>query len=282
MARSIKPLTLRRIIETADLASREPWIDEDLLSRKLEVRKRRARAILFELEQMNLLSRTGNSFSATDFTRKLLERYEMEDWHGIHDIFCEHNSFYRLLVDALSDSPVAVSKRELLQKLSAVGHLNFNAATIDIVCDWAERLGLVQRNLYTNRYYLLSKQQPRNFSSEVERCYDQLNVELRPGLKLEYVEISRLREETCENLRMAREAFDKNLESMIQSRVGEVDLCGGPVTTSAKKVPSTLKIIERTGKQSVLSPKYSVIKEGKGIEISGKLFHYVAFFHGGE
>jgi len=282
MARSIKPLTLRRVVEAADLASREPCIDANLLSRKLEVRRRRAREILLELEQMNLLCRAGNGFSATDLTHKLLECYEKEDWHSIHDIFCEHNIFYRLLVNTLSDSSVALSKHELLQKLSAVGDLNFNVTSIDIVCDWAERLGSVQRNLYTNEYYLLSKQQPQSFSYEAERCYAKLNVELRPGLRLEYVEISRLREETCENLRMAREAFDKNLESMLQSRVGEVDLCGGPVTTSAKKIPSTLKIIERTGKQSILSPRYSVVKEGKGIEISGKLYHYVAFFHSGE
>ena len=282
MSRSIRPLTLRRIIETADLASQETCLDVDPLSHRLGVRKRRARDILLELAQMHLLSRSESSFTATDVARKVLAHYKREDWHSIHKILYEHHDFYRLLIDTLSNSPVALSKEELLQRLSTAKHLNFNITAIDTVCDWAERLGTVQRNLYTNRYYLLSRDQSQNFAFETQRCYDKLNVELRPGLKLEYVEIARLREDVCERLRIARELFDKAFESMVHSMVGKIDLCGAPVTTTAKRIPSTLKIIERNGKQPILSPKYSVIKEGKGVEISGRVYHYVAFFDGGE
>ena len=281
MNRSIRPLTLRRIIEVADLASQELRLNSDLLCRRLGVRKRRAREILLELAQMHFLSGSESCFSVTDIAREALEHYQREDWYGIHKILYEQNDFYRLLIDTLS-SPVALSKQELLQKLSAASHLNFNLTAIDTVCDWAERLATVQRNLYTNRYYLISKDQSHNFALETQRCYEKLNIELRPGLKLEYVEIARLREDVCENLRIAREVFDKAFESMIQSMVGKIDLCGAPITTTAKQIPSTLKIIERSGKQPILSPKYSVIREGKGIEISGRVYHYVAFFVGGE
>jgi len=282
MRKSIRPLTLRRVIEVADLASRGVRLNDDLLSHRLGVRKRRAREILLELSQRHLLSVTEGGFSATDAARDVLEHYEREDWYSVHNILYEHNDFYRLLIDTLSNSEVALSKQELLEKLSSVDDLNFNVTAADIVCDWAERLGTVQRNLYTNRYYLLSKDQSKDFASEIQRCYNALNIELRPGLKLEYIEIARLREDVCENLRIAREVFDKAFESMFRSMIGKIDLCGAPVTTTAKRIPSTIKIIERTGKQPILSPKYSVIREGKGIEISDKVYHYVALFHQGE
>jgi hypothetical protein len=77
---------------------------------------------------------------------------------------------------------------------------------------------------------------------------------------------------------MTRAAFDAKLKSMLLNRVGDFDLCGGPITTTAKQIPSTLKIIERDGKSPILSLRYFVIKEGQGLDLDGRVYHYIAIF----
>jgi hypothetical protein len=77
---------------------------------------------------------------------------------------------------------------------------------------------------------------------------------------------------------MKREAFDRLLEKVLQKSCGKIELCGAPITTMAKKSPSSLKSMKRGTKDSILSPEYLCSSEAQGIEINGKEYHYIAIF----
>ena len=279
MRKSIRPITLRRIIETLSIALEDEYVSESSLSERLNISDRRARSILRELTRMNLLEVEGEYFRPTENGRYTLESYEREDWKKIHDILFENYDFYNVFINELSGGPARIME-DLLQKLSGRRDLAFNKTALDVLCDWAERLGQVQRNLYNNQFYLLqeSKVSCNTFVEAIEQCYHTLNLQDRPGIKLVYIEIARLRETVCEKLQVRREFFDTALEWLFLNNIGKMELSGAPLTTSAKESPTSLKMLEKGGKEAILSPKYKTIKEGKGLELGGKLYHYIAIF----
>lgn len=279
MRKSIRPLTLRRIVEVADLSLNYGKIEVETLSRMLNIRKRRAKEILNELRDMRLLEQESGFFIPTENTKQLIECYEKEDWNNFHELLVKNNIFYQLFTRLITDNP-GLTKNEILSQLNRRFDLNFNIAAIDILCDWAERLGCIQRNLYTGHYYRINKKpiDMKAFSEALTKKYFELNFEVKPGIKLEYIEVARLREEVCEYLKISREEFDSMLIKIFLKFIGKIELCGAPITTTAKKSLTSLKIIERVGKEPILSLKYKVLKEGKGIELNGKVYHYIAIF----
>lgn len=280
MRKSLRPLTLSRVIQVIELACKEGRLTEQNLIDALGVSKDRSKEILLEMVRMHILENPNSFYLPTEVARKILHNYEREDWKAIHELLLQNYDYYSTLVQFLMKSNNALTKQEILEELSKLPEFAFNNAAVDIMCDWAERLGRVQRNLYSDKYYYLSDESPsfENFILEVRRCYNYLNEELRPGIKLEYIEIARIREEVCQKLRIDREVFDNLFEKMFTTMIGKMELSGAPLTTSAKRIPTSLKIIERKGKEPILSPSYKTIKEGKGIEIDGKLYQYVALF----
>jgi hypothetical protein len=57
-----------------------------------------------------------------------------------------------------------------------------------------------------------------------------------------------------------------------------MELSGAPLTTSAKESPTSLRFLERGEKENILSPQYKTIREGRGLKINGKLYHYIGIF----
>ncbi|MHA1833003.1 MAG: hypothetical protein ACTSV7_03360 [Candidatus Baldrarchaeia archaeon] len=277
--KSIRPVTLRRIIEVINLSLSHGKVESELLSNTLNIRKRRAKELLSELRDMNLLKEEEGFFLPTENSKRLIEFFEKEDWKSFHDLLVKNNFFYRLFTEAVFKN-LGLTKDEILNLLSSSSDLHFNRATIDILCDWAERLGCIQRNLYNGHYYAIEEKSIdlREFAKALSEKYSELNLEVKPGMRLEYIEVARLREEVCEHLKMRREEFDKILIKLIQEFTGKIELCGAPITTTAKKSPTSLKVIERVGKEPILSLKYKVLKEGKGVELNGKIYHYIAIF----
>lgn len=278
MRRSIRPVTLRRIIEVASLAVRNGKIDQNTITNALNTTERRAREILLELQRMKALETQETFYVATPITEAIIKAYEIEDWKQLHKIFYENYEFYNVFVNSISEN--ALTKDEILTKLSDHTSLIFNKTAIDTLCNWAERLGQVQRNLHNNRYYPLKEEllDVDLFIAATERCYQDLNTELRPGLKLVYVEIARLREDVCEKLRIKRDVFDDLFKAMFRKFIGKIELCGAPLTTSAKHSPSSLRTMKKGEQHPILSPTFVTIREGKGVELNGKLYHYIAIF----
>jgi len=279
MRKSIRPINLRRIIELASIAIDEGKITENLVSKKLNTSQKQARELLRELSRMNLLKVELEYFIPTEKSREILYYYERENWEGIHNFLFMNYDFYNIFITKLSKGPPRL-KDELLNELSHIEDIVYNNTAIDILCDWAERLGQVQRNLYNNKYYLLRKEEitHQHFLKVIEECYSNLNVKTRPGIKIIYVEIARLRELVCEYLKIKRDIFDKFLEHLFLKNIGRMELSGAPLTTSAKKSPTSLKFLERGEKENILSPQYKTIREGRGLEVNGKLYHYIGIF----
>lgn len=279
MRKSIRPITLRRIIEATSIALEEEQISENSLAERLNISERRARSILRELTRMKLLEVEGEYYRPTETARDTIDSYEREDWKKIHDVLFRNYDFYNILINELSGNPVQ-TREELLRKLSGRQDLVFNETALDILCDWAERLGQVQRNLYNNRFYLLQEYEVpwRTFVEATEQCYHALNLQERPGVKLVYIEIARMREVLCENLRIRRDLFDTTLKRLFLNNIGKMELSGAPLTTSAKESPTSLKMLEKGGIETILSPQYKTIREGRGLEVGGKLYHYIAIF----
>ena len=278
MRRSIRPVTLRRVIETASLAIKNGKINQNTIVNALNTTERRAKEILLELQRMRALETQEAFYLATPITEAIIKAYETEDWKQFHKILYENYEFYNVFVNSISEN--ALTKDEILARLSDHTWLIFNKTAIDTLCDWAERLGQVQRNLYNNRYYCLRKEHPDLdlFIAVTERCYRDLNTELRPGLKLVYVEVARLREDVCEKLGISRDFFDDLFRAMFRKFIGKIELCGAPLTTSAKYSPSSLKTMKKGEEHPILSPTFMTTREGKGVELDGKLYHYVAIF----
>lgn len=285
MRRSIRPVTLRRIIEVASLAVRNRKIEQNTITNALNTTDRRAREILRELQRMRALETRETFYVATPITEAIIKAYEIEDWKQLHKILYENYEFYSVFVNSILEN--ILTKDEILAKLSDHSRLIFNKTAIDTLCGWAERLGQVQRNLYNNRYYPLRENciDLNLFVTVTERCYQNLNTELRLGLKLVYVEIAQLREDVCEKLGINRDIFDCLFKAMFRKFIGKIELCGAPLTTSAKHSPSSLRMMKKGEKHSILSPTFVTTREGKGVELDGKLYHYIAIFEplkGGE
>lgn len=278
MRRSIRPVTLRRVIETCDLALKKGKLEVESLCDVLGTTKRHGKEIVDELKRMNLLEPEDNMYIPTSVAESLIKAYQKGDWKSIHAIFLGNYRFYKAFIDSILKDPL--TKDEILHKLSDLEDMIFNKTALDMLCDWAERLSQVQRSLFTNRYYIIHDNtvQFNLFVDVLQNCYEALNCELRPGLKLVYVEVSRLREKVCEKLRIKRCLFDDLFGQVAGKFIGKMELCGAPLTTSAKKSPTSIRKMKRGGKNPVLSPTFTTIKEGKGVELDGKQYHYVAIF----
>jgi len=279
---SIRPVTLRRVIETLDLSIKEGCLDPSVLSAKLRTTQRRAQEILLEIERMKFLEGDKDKkFSPNKIAAGFIDAFNHEKWERMHDMLLKNYVFYRVFVDRLQRdvSQSGFTKSDLLAIFVSEPQLSFNPTTIDVLCDWAERLGVVQRNLYTNRYYITNNVIDfQEFITFLQTTYEELNIKLRPGVKQKYVEIAKLREHVCEGLKIKREAFDFLFTDIFKKSYGRIELSGAPFTSIAKKSPTSLKKVKKGMKDSILSPQFICLKEGRGIEINGKEYHYVAIF----
>jgi len=99
------------------------------------------------------------------------------------------------------------------------------------------------------------------FTATTERCYQRLNVELRPGLKLVYVDIDQLRSDVCTEMGISEDDFDDLFRVMLHKFVGKMEVCGAPPTMPS---PTTIRS--------------HAIREERGLELDGKLYYYIAIF----
>lgn len=106
------------------------------------------------------------------------------------------------------------------------------------------------------------------------KCYRELS--LVHGLKQIFVEISKIRENLCEELKITRELFNDLLRSIYLASIGKMELSGAPIITLAKKSPLSEKKMKLEGKQAVLSPKFEVAREREGLSVGQKAYYYLA------
>ena len=276
--KTMRPVTLKRIVEICSLASQNDRLNVEIVSRKLGVSHSRAKEILLEVEKMGLLSKIEDFWLMNDKTSEFLEYFEKEEWSKMHQHFLNNYLFYREFIRILEyhiSDEEGLSVDEVYKESLKYGfHLNRTA--IEVLADWCERLGVIQRNLYTGKLYLIKQ--------EVENLNDFYRVLIKSYRKLSvsrwrrevFVEIPIIREQVCERLKISRKIFDQTLKTIYLKNVGKIEFSGAPIVTHAKRSPLSEKMMTPDAKKAILSPRFKLKREREGLLIGRKSYYYIA------
>lgn len=276
--KTIRPVTLRRVIEICSLAMKIKEIDITIVSQKLGASPSRAKEIVLEAEKMELLAHLGDNFVASDKTAEFLEHFENDRWDKIHEYFLMNYQFYRdfiYVLEAHINDDKGLSMNEINEE-STNRKLSLNQTAVEVLSDWCDRLGVVQRHLFTRRLYLIKRGEtdPKTFKGALVKCCRELS--LSRGRRGIFVEIPMIRENLCEQLKVTRKAFDDLLRFTYLENVGKIELSGAPITTLAKKSPLSEKKMKLEGKDAILSPKFEATREREGLAVGQKAYYYLA------
>ena len=275
---TIRPVTLRRVIEVCSLATKLKAINIETISKRLNTSVSRAKEILKEVEKMRLLTQSDKAYVLSNKTTDFLSYFENEQWDRIHEYFLKNYSFYqdfiRLLADHINEDK-GLSIDEIKEE-SQNRKLSLNQTAVEVLSDWCDRLGVIQRHLYSKRLYLIKSEgaDAKIFKSVLVQCYR--TISLSYGRKGVFVKIPKIREDMCEQLKITRKVFDELLRQAYLENIGRIELSGAPVITLAKKSPLSEKKIRFEGKQTILSPKFELTREREGLLVGQKAYYYLA------
>ena len=276
--KTMRPVTLKRIVEICSLALQNDRLNVEGVSKKLNVSRSRAKEILLEVEKMKLLSKNEDFWIWNNKTSEFLKYFEREDWIGMHQYFLDNYQFYREFIQILSSH---ISDEEGLSldevcKESVRRGFHLNRTAVEVLADWCERLEIIQRNLYTGKLYLIKQEADnlKDFFEVLIYLYRKLSVSKH---KREiFVEIPLIREYVCERLKIARKSFDKTLKTIYLNNVGKIEFSGAPIITHAKRSPLSKKTMTTSTKNTIISPKFKLKKEREGLLIGKKSYYYLA------
>lgn len=279
---SMRPITLSRIIDLCLLGTSSDYITLEDVAKKLGTSNNRAKEITSELRKMNLLEERDEKLFATRNTRSFLDSFRSEDWDGFSRYFYRYHAVYRMFIDIMNDF-ISLDEGLAIDQIlehSKKKNLNLNRASIEVLANWSERIGVVQKNVFTGRFYLLDRKVPSYsvFRNTLKRCYDMLNSRQGFGLSQVYVEMPRLRECVCEILHFSRDEFDQMILRLYMNNISNMELAGAPMTTATKKSRYSIRkmMLPTDRKYDILSPKVDLERLRKGIEIHGKMYFYLA------
>jgi len=276
--KTIRPVTLRRVIEVCSLVTKSNAINFEIVSKRLNTSVSRAKEILKEVEKMRLLTHSDKAYVLNSKTTDFLSYFENEQWDRIHEYFLKNYSFYqnfiRLLTDHINDNK-GLSVEEIKDE-SQNRQLSLNQTAVEVLSDWCDRLGVIQRHLYSKRLYLIKTEETNRetFKDALARCYRVLSLSY--GRRGVFVKIPEIREDMCEQLKITRKVFDELLRRIYLENIGRIELSGAPIITLAKKSPLSEKKIKLEEKQAILSPKFELTRERKGLLVGHKAYYYVA------
>ncbi|MCO8242983.1 hypothetical protein [Haladaptatus sp. AB643] len=279
---TIRPVTLSRLAELTHACDTEPVTTEQLES-DLDVSHRRARETILEATRIGLLQETeidddqvyATSTIGGDFLAAILA----EDWYRVSTILESNSPHFAAFLDVVGDiAPANITTvLERLEETQQDTPYTYNQTSIDVMADWAERLGCVQRNAFTGRYYRPSPAgELSDFSTTLLDAYDNLEQTAGVNLRQRYLSIPQLRETICERVRCARNEFDRTLIELCQQNVGKLELSGAPIDTAAKDAALGIKQIELADDDALVSTSQSSQQVMAGVELYDKQYYYLA------
>lgn len=275
---TIRPVTLARLVETAALCETSPKTKADIED-LLNVSEQRAREVVSEVNRIGLIKRKVNDleqYVVTNAGSRFLDAARKEEWRQIGNLLAEHSPHYSLIRDALLELESA-TQDELLERLNdQQSAYRFNETGVDVVCDWAERLGDLQRHAFSGRYYVVETEgrPDTEFHSVLLSEYEELNESVGLAVHQHYVSIPRLRECVCERLRCTRDAFDDALVSIVDRNIGKLELTGAPRDTTVKDGVLGIKRIETSEDEGIVTTIQSTDRVLRGIEYRNKQYYY--------
>lgn len=282
---TVRPVTLARLVETTHTCEGSPRTLEDIKS-ALDVTRRRARETTLETLRIGLLGSGSQEdedemYESTHIGDRFLEAVRAEEWFKVSDVLATQSPHYSAFLEAL-DNVAPASLEAVLKELESLEEFtnhSYNQTSVEVVGDWAERLGTVQRNAFTGNYYSVEMNgPPSNFPFALLTVYDDLEETAGVDLRQRYLSIPLLREYFCEHHRSCREAFDEALRRLAQQNVGRLELSGAPMDTSAKKARFGIKEIGLGSEDGLVTTDQSTERVMAGIEQFGKRYYYLAVY----
>ena len=281
---TIRPVTLSRLVELTH-ACEEKARSTDEVEATLDVSHRRARETILESERISLLSEKNDGevqvYRTTDIGASFLEAVQAEDWQRVSSILSTHSPHYKAFIQSLENDGEGNldALLERLEKTQEFTPYSFNQAGIEVVGDWGERLGRVQRNAFSGNYYLKKRSEvPPNFHFILLEVYDDLEQTAGVDLRQRYMSIPKLREEVCERLGCAREDFDDALLALCEQNVGKLELSGAPLDSAAKDAALGVKKMELSDDGGLVTTSQSTQQVMSGVEMYDKQYYYLAVY----
>lgn len=279
---TIRPVTLSRLVELTHACESNECTTEDLEG-QLDVSHRRARETILEALRIDLLEEddTGEeaTYSTTEIGDSFLDAIRREAWREASEILATRSPHYRAFLDVI-DERGAAGLDELLVDLEAECEFtpySFNQTGIEVVGDWAERLGEVQRHAFSGDYYAVTDEKPpANFHFVLLETYDELEESAGVDLRQRYLSIPRLREAICERTRCTRAGFDAALLAVCKQNVGKLELSGAPMDTAAKDATLGIKQIALSESDGLVTTTQSSQQVMAGVELYEKQYYYLA------
>ncbi|MDL0118544.1 hypothetical protein PNQ29_08650 [Halobacterium salinarum] len=281
---TVRPVTLSRLVELTHACNGEPKTTANLED-TLDVSHRRARETVLEATRITLLEedeRTEDEdavYKTTDVGKSFLEAIRSEDWEQAGSILATRSPHYGTFIETLEETEQADldTLLEHLEEAQEFTPYSFNQTGIEVVGDWAERLGSVQRHAFTGNYYVTTRSDiPQNFHYILLNVFDDLEQTAGVDLHERYLSIPQLREDVCERLGCRRGSFDEALLALCQQNVGKLELSGAPMDTTAKDAALGIKQIELADDDGLVTTSQSTQQVMSGVELYDKKYYYLA------
>lgn len=279
---TVRPVTLARLVEAAYVCHESARSTNDIEA-ELDVSHRRARETILEAVRLELLNESKDEevklYQTTETGSRFLETVQQQQWQAVSVILSELSPHYSAFLAAVSRCGPG-ELQSVLAELSAAEEptpRSYNQTSVEVLGDWAERLGVIQRHAFTGRYYEVNEQ---TVTEEFPECFlsvfDELEETAGLDLRQRYLSIPELRESFCERHRCNRSEFDTSLCELATQNVGRIELSGAPMDTGAKDAKLGIKDIELSADDGLVSTTQSTEQIMAGVEQFGKQYYYVA------
>lgn len=279
---TVRPVTLARLVEATHACESRKRTTTDIEA-TLDVSHRRARETILETLRIGLISEEDEEdqkyYQTTRVGEQFLEAVRNEDWTCVSDILETRSPHYGAFLEAISAIAPASLNEVLGELADCEEHTDqtYNQTSVEVVGDWAERLGRIQRNAFTGKYYPVDRDEvPANFAYVLLSVFDDLEETAGVSLRQRYLSIPQLREHFCERERCTRNTFDEALQTLSKENVGKVEISGAPVDTGAKEATLGIKEMALADSDGLVSTSQSTEQVMAGVEQFGKQYYYLA------
>lgn len=279
MRPTIRPVTLKRIIELVNFSLENSTSSVSDFQNKFDLSENRAKSIVAESRRLNLIKE--DILEATEQGEAFSTAASNSEWEELNRILERNSPHYSSYLEVLEGMDEALTKEQILERLQASSEeLKYNKTGFSVLSDWGERLGITQRNVFTEKYYKVNEGHEINSPAEkIEKSYEDLQSEAGLNLKQRYVSIPELREAFCEKHRLPRDNFDQLLTALHKANIGKMELSGAPLDTQAKKSDISIKRMEKAEDGGITTTKMSSDQILRGLQLeNGKVYYYIAIF----
>jgi len=283
MRDTIRPVTLSRIVEVIDFCHQESHPSAEKIEKAFGMSGNRTNEILRELDRLSLIT-IADEIELTPSGNQFHDAVQRAEWQEIHEVLYRASPHYQIFIDSITErenNETGIDEDQLLSALESHEHdFRFNKTGVSLLTDWAERLKVIQRNVFEDRYFSIqSSTDSETFADALQDQYDEMEVTRGLGMQQRYISIPKLREYVCERLNIPLDTFDDHLVSLAQANIGRMELSGAPHDTQAKESRLGIKTITLTEEDGVVSTSMSSDRVLSGITMpDGKMYYYLTIF----